>query len=199
MIPNFKKNIFICVILFFSFSVFADTSNIETIVFVRHGEKTPVEMGQLNCQGLNRSLLLPAYFQTHFAKPDYIFAPNPSVQLDGFSYVRALATIEPTAVNLGMPVNTQIGFDQPQLLMQTLIAPQYQSATIYVAWEHQNIVKIATLLLKKFNNNSTAPNWSDKDFDKVFVFEINWNHQPATVDFTTTSENLKHINTTCPN
>ncbi len=32
----------------------------ETLVFVRHGEKPAQGYGQLNCQGLNRALALPA-------------------------------------------------------------------------------------------------------------------------------------------
>ena len=31
----------------------------ETIVFMRHGEKPPEGLGQLDCQGLNRALALP--------------------------------------------------------------------------------------------------------------------------------------------
>ena len=89
----------------------------ETIVMVRHAEKpTPEALGQLNCRGLNRALALPSIL-AHFGKPAAIFAANPAIQTSEgnplpwatkYSYVRPLATIEPYAISLGMPVNAQI-------------------------------------------------------------------------------------------
>jgi hypothetical protein len=53
----------------------AGSTAVETIVFLRHGEKPDKEIGQLNCQGLNRALALPRILSSKFGKPDYIFAP----------------------------------------------------------------------------------------------------------------------------
>ena len=104
----------------------------ETIVFVRHGEKPPQGLGQLDYRGLNRALALPAVIQKSFGKPDAIFAPNPSDQKndDGehYDYVRPLATIEPTAIAFGMPVNTQIGYDDIKGLQKALEDPAYRDA-----------------------------------------------------------------------
>ena len=81
----------------------------ETIVLIRHGEKPVDGLGQLNCQGLNRSLALPRVLLAKFGKPAFIFAPNPTRQVNDkgrpYDYVRPLATIEPTAIQLGLPVN----------------------------------------------------------------------------------------------
>jgi hypothetical protein len=41
----------------------------ETIVFVRDGEKPAQGYGQLDCQGLNRALALPAVIAAKFGKP----------------------------------------------------------------------------------------------------------------------------------
>ena len=85
---------------------------------VRHGEKPPTGVGQLTCMGLNRALALAPLLIGRYGKPDFIYAPDPAVQIQEhgrgpmYSYVRPLATIEPTAIRLGMPVNTQIGYDQ---------------------------------------------------------------------------------------
>jgi hypothetical protein len=54
----------------------------ETIVLIRHGEKPPGGLGQLTCKGLNRALALPAVLIGRFGKPDYIYAPNPSMQVN---------------------------------------------------------------------------------------------------------------------
>ena len=53
----------------------------ETIVMVRHGEKPLQGLGQLTCKGLNRALALPNVLIGRYGKPDFIYAPNPSVQV----------------------------------------------------------------------------------------------------------------------
>jgi len=53
---------------------------VETIVFVRHGEKPSKGLGQLNCKGLNRTLALPSVMAKLFGPLEAIFAPDPSDQ-----------------------------------------------------------------------------------------------------------------------
>jgi hypothetical protein len=112
----------------------------ETIVFVRHGEKPPQGLGQLDCRGLNRALALPTVIQKSFGKPDAIFAPNPSHQKNDegggpYGYVRPLTTIEPTAIAFGMPVNAQIGYDDTKGLRTALENPAYRNALVLVGWD----------------------------------------------------------------
>src|SRR6187549_3189632 len=80
----------------------------QTIVFFRHGEKPSGGYGQLTCQGLNRALALPPVLSAKYGRPHCMYAPNPAVTVSDpagtFYYVRPLATIEPTAIRLGMPV-----------------------------------------------------------------------------------------------
>jgi hypothetical protein len=151
----------------------------ETIVMVRHGEKPGGGLGQLNCRGLNRSLALPAVLIGRFGKPDAIYAPNPSVMVSegngkpSYSYVRPLATIEPTAVRLGMPVNTQIGFDQLDGLQQELLQPAYAHSLIFVAWEHIKLEEFAQQLLQRYGINSVqVPEWTNDDYETVYVFHV---------------------------
>jgi hypothetical protein len=68
-------------------------TDVETIVFLRHGEKPPGGLGQLTCQGLNRALALPPVLISKFGKADYIFAPDPAGKvteggLRQFDYLR---------------------------------------------------------------------------------------------------------------
>ena len=100
----------------FTFALAAQpvAESLETIVIVRHGEKPAAGLGLLTCKGLNRALLLPGYFARNFPEPDFIFAPDPSVKAteihgDGqrYDYVRPLLTIGPTAISMGIPINTQ--------------------------------------------------------------------------------------------
>ena len=201
-----KKIILGIVFLILPFMAFSQTKNIEKIVVIRHAEKPPAGLGQLTCQGLNRALKLPQYLINQFPHPSFIFAPNPSVKIterhgDGkaYSYIRPLATIEPTGIQLGLPVNTQIGYNQIHQLMTTLLKKHYHGSTIYVAWEHVLITKFAQQLLKKFNNHSTVPPWPNKNYDMVFVFTIDWNKQPATLNFYVTQEGIKNLSNVCPN
>ena len=87
-------------------------SAVQTIVFVRHGEKPDGGFGQLSCQGLNRALALAPNIANTFGKPIAIFAPNPShPKMDAgtpYDYVRPLATIEPTAGLFGLPVDVSL-------------------------------------------------------------------------------------------
>lgn len=163
----------------FNYSCF---SNMETIIIIRHGEKPQSGLGQLNCKGLNRSLLLPKYFSENYPTANYIFAPNPGQKHlehhgDGnsYNYIRPLATIEPTAISLGLPVNTSFGSKDIVSLVSELLNNKYHSSVIYMAWEHSDIVKIASLLYHHFNlDSSTIPDWHKDDYDTVFEFKIDW-------------------------
>src|SRR3954464_2676607 len=94
--------------------VAADARAEQTIVFMRHGEKPSGGYGQLTCQGFNRALALHDVLVAKYGKPTYLNAPSPAAQVTdsagSFYYVRPLATIEPTAVRLGMPVRTKYAY-----------------------------------------------------------------------------------------
>src|SRR5262249_19723568 len=124
-----------------------------TIVFVRHGEKPERGLGQLSCQGLNRALALPAVIAKHFYRVDAIFAPNPSHPKQDaaelYDYIRPLATIEPTAIWFGLPVDVSLAFDDRDGLQAALEKTRMpnHNAIILVAWEHRQIAPIVRALL----------------------------------------------------
>jgi hypothetical protein len=183
-------------------------ANGETIVLVRHGEKPAGGLGQLTCRGLNRALALPSVLIGRFGKPDYIYAPNPSMQVnDGnsqptYSYVRPLATIEPTAIRLGMPVNTQIGFLQIAELQQALLQPAYDHSLIFVAWEHLKLYEFAKQMLQSYGTTpAQVPEWPDGDYETIYVFHITRSDKGGTPRATLEiqREDLgKTLSDTCP-
>jgi hypothetical protein len=152
--------------------------DVETIVLLRHGEKPEGGLGQLNCQGLNRALALPQVIAKEFGRPDFIFAPDPSDQKkdDGefYDYVRPLATIEPTAIKFGLPVDASIGVSHTDRLEAALEKRKYRNALVVVAWEHNDIVTIARDLLSANGGDTTrVPDaWPGDDFDSLFVVTI---------------------------
>jgi hypothetical protein len=104
---------------------------VETIVFLRHGEKPDKEIGQLDCQGLNRALALPRVLMSKSGRPDFLFAPA-TTRLPKFgggggpNYLRPLATIEPTAIQLGMPGDTDFVYSNNNGLQSKFNHKKYQ-------------------------------------------------------------------------
>ena len=183
---------------------------VETIVFVRHGEKPNQGLGQLNCKGLNRALALPSVIERLAAaagkadgKPDAIFAPDPSDQKEDqgqdYDYVRPLATIEPTAIAFGIAVNTQIGFDDVKGLATALQVAAYRDGMVVVAWEHKMINKVERKLLDKHGAEAVeVPKWPGEDFDRVDIVTIDWSGPESKATFSQTREGLDGQLETCP-
>jgi hypothetical protein len=175
----------------------------ETIVFLRHGEKPAAGLGQLDCQGLNRALALPAMIARAFGKPDVIYAPNPAIAKtdDGraYDYVRPLMTIEPAAIAFGLPVHAHIGFANVAALDGEVAAPADHDALVVVAWEHRLIdVAVRQLLADHGGDATQVPDWGDKDFDSIDVVRIDWSGAKETATFTRSREGLDGQPQACP-
>ncbi|RZF28065.1 histidine phosphatase family protein [Paraburkholderia sp. UYCP14C] len=177
--------------------------NIETLVFVRHGEKPAQGYGQLDCQGLNRSLALPAVIAAKFGKPDAIYAPDPGQQKDDggrpYYYVRPLATIEPTAIQFQMPVQTPYGFAQIDQLGNALVAPANRGKLIVVAWEHKLIEKLLRQMLSAHGGRAAdVPKWQSDDFDSIYIVQLDWQNGTPRASFKHDHEGLDGRATDCP-
>lgn len=176
----------------------------ETIVAIRHGEKPSGGLGQLSCKGLNRALALPGVLTGRFGKPDEIYAPNPTPRIfDGlhlYFYVRPLTTIEPTAISLGMPVNTGVGYNRIKKLKSALTARSNKSKLIFVAWEHAELNDFAKLMLRSYGEDPSAvPKWPDDDYDRIYIFKIAKVGAKATLTFQVDQEGLNDsLKDTCP-
>jgi hypothetical protein len=150
----------------------------ETIVAIRHAEKPAASLGQLTCKGLNRALALPKVLLPRYGKPDRIYAPDPGKRIGqlgnlSYSYVRPLMTIEPTAIQLEMPVNALIGFKNVGQLRKELQAPENANSVIYLAWEHVYLNEFAKRLLKAYGKDpSVVPDWPDDEYDRIYIFQI---------------------------
>ena len=153
-----------------------------TIVFLRHGEKPEGGLGQLNCQGLNRALALAPVIAKTFGRPDAIFAPNPSLPKEDagrlYDYIRPLATIEPTAILFGLPVDVSFGFADTQGLQAAIEKQRVPDRNIFVlvAWEHRQIAPTVRALLAAHGADAESvkkvPDWDRSDFDSMYVVTI---------------------------
>src|ERR1700752_1013665 len=174
---------------------------IETIVFIRHGETSLLGLGQITCKGLNRALALPGVLISKFGRPDEIYAPDPtgkSHDLGGtFDYVRPLATIEPTAIRLGMPVNCDYRFDHIKELENELLGSQHAGKLIFIAWEHQYLNQMVKDLLQlKGGDPKQVPALPWYEYDRVYILRIPPGSDPIT--FAQDQENLNNLSDDCP-
>lgn len=154
----------------------ADTK-VETLIFIRHGEKTSPDIGQLSPQGLNRALALPFVLEKKFGRPDFLYAPATTKKAEskgkGYSYVRPLATIEPTAIRLGMTVDTKYAFDQIAAFQQELCDPANREAKIFVVWEHHLLGDLVRKIVTSFGGNAQdVGDWGKDDYDSIFIVKL---------------------------
>ena len=174
----------------------------QTIVFMRHGEKPSGGYGQITCQGLNRALQLPDVLLAKFGKPNYIYAPNPTVKISdpagSFYYLRPLATIEPTAVRVGVNVWTRYGYNDIVSLQSSLINATKANSTIFVAWEHAYLQKTVQNIMNAYGGRAVVPAWVSGDYDTLLVVNVDYTGSTITARFHTDREGLNNQLTSCP-
>ncbi len=177
--------------------------SVETLVFVRHGEKPDDDKGQLSVKGLNRALALPDVLINKYGKPDYLFAPATTKRTskDGvqYSYVRPLMTIEPTAIRLDLPVETRFAYDDISSLQEELSETGYRHATVFVAWEHHLLHEMVRHFMVSFGGDSKqVPEWPAEDFDSIYVLRIRTDHGKRSVTFEREQEGLDGVSDVYP-
>ena len=179
----------------------------QTIVFLRHGEKPAGGYGQLTCQGFNRSLALPTVLLGKFGRPQVIYAPSTAVKVTdsagSFYYVRPLATIEPLAIKLGMPVNTKYGYNAISSLQTALISAGYANSTIFVAWEHLMLNKLVQNIMNAYGGGVVVPAWASDDYDSLYIVRVTYSTAAdgtttANAQFSRDAEGLNSQPATCP-
>ncbi len=174
----------------------------QTIVFFRHAEKPSGGYGQITCQGFNRALALPNVLASRYGRPNYLYAPSPAVQVTdpagSFYYVRPLATIEPTAVRLGMPVRTKYGYNDIATLQAALVTPTKADTTIFVAWEHLALQKLVQNIMNKYGGGVAVPLWASSDYDSLYVVKIDYVASNISARFQRDREGLNGQPTSCP-
>jgi hypothetical protein len=196
----------------FSLRVYAQTNalpatdssapTVETLVCIRHGEKPKGGLGQLTCRGLNRALALPKVLLGKYGKPQFVFAPSTAQKVDGkvgYNYIRPLMTIEPTAIQCGLPVNTQFGFLEIKGLESELQKPAYRGSVVFVAWEHGLLDEFVKNVVKDNGGDpATVPAWPGDDFDSIFLVKITHASTGDSVTFTIEHEGLNNLSDECP-
>lgn len=172
-----------------------------TFVFIRHAEVPVAGLGQLSCRGLNRAIALVQRLPRRVGPPQAVFAPSPAVQKmesgQAYSYVRPLATVTPLAVQYGLPVQAQIGYDDAKGLANALDAADLRGRTVVIAWDHRTLPEAVRLILDRHQGPSASvPAWRGSDFDSIYVVRVPANKGPAA--FIQMSQELDRLPQTCP-
>ncbi len=170
------------------------------LVMFRHAEKPAAGLGQLSCQGLNRALALPRVLLATYGRPAAMYAPNPGAAKDdegvSYNYLRPLATIEPTAIQAGLPVSTTWAWNDIADLQNELLNPAHEGQTLYVAWEHNQLESLARSILKaRGEDPAVVRKWHGSDFDGIYVMTLK-THGGAT--FRRETEGLDNQSMECP-
>ena len=178
----------------------------QTLVFLRHAEKPEGGLGQLNCQGLNRAIDLSTLLPEKFGKADYVFAANPTRNVEegeldnSYSYIRPLMTISPAAIKLGLPVNIEFSANDTSDLARELLEDKYHNSTIYTAWSHGYLPE----LINKVAGNAVGEkqtitkDWDGGDFDSLYVLTLTWHNGKASLQSHSYKQGLDNGKESCP-
>jgi len=153
------------------------------LVFIRHAER-PEEGDNLTCQGLNRSLQLPAVLYKKFGRPNNVYVPA-LVMGEVTKRARMLQTISPFVIKYGLTVNSAYDEEDYKGVSHALLK---EKGTVLIVWEHKNIAPILEYLDVKEDLK-----WPGDDFDSIWIVTI---HNGKAI-FTADSEHL-HPAAGCP-
>jgi hypothetical protein len=129
------------------------------LVFIRHAER-PDDGDNLNCRGLNRSLLLPGILYKKFGIASAIYVPSINAG-NTTKRSRMLQTISPYAIKYGLAINSFYEENDAKGLSESLVARQ---GTVLIVWEHRNIAPILRCLGIKDDLK-----WPSDDFDSIWI------------------------------
>ncbi|KII32829.1 hypothetical protein [Pseudomonas fluorescens] len=178
----------------------------QTLVFLRHAEKPEGGLGQLNCQGLNRAIDLSTLLPDKFGKADYVFAANPTRNVEegeldnSYSYIRPLMTISPAAIKLGLPVNIEFSANDTSDLARELLEDKYHNSTIYTAWSHGYLPELINKVAGKAvgEKQNITDDWAGNDFDSLYVLTLTWHNGKASLQSHSYKQGLDNGKDTCP-
>ena len=130
------------------------------VILIRHAEK-PKKGDNLTCQGLNRSMQLPAVLHSRFGLPVATYVPSMAFG-DNTKHSRMFQTIVPFAAKYNLPLCSKFTEDDTVALAQEVRA---RHGNVIIVWEHSRLPAIARCL------GITDPglHWSDNDYDSIWI------------------------------
>ena len=130
------------------------------MILVRHGEKT-AQGDNLTCQGLNRSLQLPAVIVSKFGIPDYTYVPSLGLG-ENTTQARMFQTVTPLVVKYNLTINSEYKKEDATGIANDIMQ---KKGTVLVVWEHHAIASIVNAL----GVEDQDLKWSGSDFDSIWI------------------------------
>lgn len=159
------------------------TATPKEVIIVRHGDKTigvnksrQYSGRYLSAKGVLRSMKFAIYYQTHFAKPDFIFAAKPafSRKVSNATSMRPMQTMMPLANLLTAAGEGNVIIHTPfshlayaKLAHILLQEKKYQGKRILICWQHGDIDALA----KDLGVKQVLPRWHGHNYDQVYVLK----------------------------
>jgi len=143
------------------------------VVLIRHAER-PDNGDNLNCKGLNRSLMLAPVLFNKFGIPSKIYIPE-IVTDQEVKRSRMLQTISPFAIRYNLALNAAYSETASKKISQAILK---QKGTVLVVWEHNNIVPIVSAL----GIDTHKLRWADDDFDSIWIIDFSGSKAILTKD-----------------
>lgn len=172
-------------------------ANETVIALFRHGEKPNGGRGMISCEGLGRALALPARLRELIGSPDVAIAPSPAAsKVDSgveYDYQRPLLTIAPAAIEAGIPIRSQLAWNDHLGLALTMSDESLQGKVVYIAWEHHLALQ-AVKDLYAINGADSAElpdHWESDDFDSVYAIRLRREDQKVKVSFQLLKEGIE--------
>jgi hypothetical protein len=157
---NKTGRVALIVLFFLCFTVF---SLAQTVVIIRHGEKPP-KGKNLNCQGLNRSLKLPAVLYSKFGIPGNIYVPSLDNNIST-GHGRMFQTVIPLAAKYNLKINSKYAEMDITALAKEI---KSKKGFVLVVWQHSIIPSIVRALgVQGFHMR-----WGDSDYDSIWIINI---------------------------
>ena len=154
-------SILVCCLFLISNAVTAQAPvNPLKVIIIRHGEK-PKNGDNLNCQGLNRSAMLPAALIPKFGVPAFSYVPSLTAD-SATKHARMFQTITPLAAKYNLVINSKFNGKDSSGLASDILRKQ---GNVLVVWDHKMIVPI----IHAFGIADPHLKWDDDDFDSIWI------------------------------
>jgi len=154
-----KKTFYLNILLLLAGQVVYGQSENLKLVFIRHAEK-PLKGSNLTCEGLNRSLKIPAVLVAKFGVPDFLMVPALGLG-DTTKHSRMFQTIAPLAMKYNLPIATTYTEKQFTDIATDL---KNRTGTTIITWEHKAIPQIIKAL-----GYQQPLTWPDDDYDSIWI------------------------------
>ena len=79
-----------------------------------------------------------------------------------------------------------------------LIRSVWANKTLFVAWEHAQLVKVVQSIMNTYGGGAAVPAWISGDYDALYIVRVIYDSAGAHARFERDREGLNGQPTTCP-